>query len=462
MANSKSLFNEIVLYSVGNFGSKILTFLLLPLYTFFLTKEDMGEYDLFFTTVTLFVPLVSLQISDAVYRWLISEKAENLNYRRKVISNSILIFISSFSIFFFVFSMFFSTIKYAEFFIALVFLSAFLPFLQNILRGLQKTKAYAINGILTTFLILLFNCVFLFYLELKVIGILAANIIAYTIVILHIVVSYKIYRFFYLKNTDLALIWKLLKYSLPLIPNLISWWVINSASKFIILDELGIEENGIYAVSVRFPSILIVINSVLILPIQDFYLKETDGFNFLKKTIKKFIYFELSIVLILSAGAPLYSKILIDNNFYESWVYMPLLFLGVGFNSIATLVSLVFQKELNTLKITITSAIGGFVSIGLSLMLINSFELQGVSFSFFVGYLILFIFRIMLSYKKYNFEIDYFKLLSYLLLFFVIFYLQSSISFLLKIVLFMVVLVTSLYLNREFFSYFLEKIKLKK
>lgn len=394
MAQEKGLFKETIIYSIGSFGSKILAFLLVPLYSFFLSKKDLGEYDLFLTTITLLVPLVSLQISDASYRWLIEKKdIKDSIYKTKIFTNSIFIFLLAFFIFtilFYIYIAFFDQFVYSHFFVPTLFFSCLLPFLQSFLRGVGKTKEFAVNGVLTSFLMVVFNVLFIFILHLKVEGILIANIIANGIACVLIIIKLNFFKSFNVSYLDKSLIKRLLAYSLPLIPNLMSWWLISSASKFIILKYMGVDANGLYAISSRFPSILILINSVLMLPIQDAFLKsESNDYSNFNTLVIKFIKLELILVLLLSIGAPIYSKFIISNEFYSSWKFMPLLFLGVGFNTIGALITLIFQKEKKTLRITITTLLGGAFSVGSCFLLINEFGLQGVSLSFLLGYFVM-------------------------------------------------------------------------
>lgn len=69
--SGKKLMTGTGIYAVGTFGTKILMFLLAPLYTYYLIPSEMGTYDVLLTTIGLLIPIISLQISDAVYRWII-------------------------------------------------------------------------------------------------------------------------------------------------------------------------------------------------------------------------------------------------------------------------------------------------------------------------------------------------------------------------------------------------------
>jgi O-antigen/teichoic acid export membrane protein len=390
------MFKETLTYSIGSFGSKILSFLLVPFYTYFLTKKELGEYDLLLTTISLFAPLVSLQISDATYRWLIDKEYISETEKAKIMTNSIITLCIGYLIFCFGFSVyvFFNSFQYQGYFIALIFLNCLLPLLQSILRGQGNTRQFAINGILTTFLIVVFNIIFIYLLKLNVEGVFIANIVAYTVACIMILYKVKVIQYFKFKYWDPQLIKSMASYSLPLIPNLMSWWAISSASKFIILHYMGAEGNGLYAVASRFPALLLVINSVLLLPLQDRILKEENDATF-NRLLDKFIMFEMALAFTLGILSPLMTKVLVSKEYFETWQYMPYLYLGVGFNAIAGFLGLKYQKEKNTLKITLTSLIGAIISIVLSIILIQSLGLQGISISFLLGFYCMFLLRFM-------------------------------------------------------------------
>ncbi|MFH6944313.1 lipopolysaccharide biosynthesis protein [Flavobacterium sp. FlaQc-50] len=455
----KNLFRETLIYSIGSFGSKILSFLLLPFYTFLLTKKDLGEYDIFITTITLFVPLVSLQISDAVYRWLIDKDREDEVLKAQIISNTMIAFGIGFLFFSICFLVYcsFETFQYKGCFFALMFLNCLLPILQSILRGEGNTKKFALNGLITTFLVIVFNVFFIYILRLKVEGILLANIVAYAIACLLILFQIKIFKYFSFRKFDKKLLKEMCNYSLPLIPNLMSWWVIGSASKFIILHYLGAEANGIYAISSRFPSIVVIINSIFVLPIQDAFLKKDTKMEDFSKLLVYFMKIEFSIIAVLIAGAPIYTKYVVNSEFYESWKYMSFLYLGVGFNTIAALISLVYQKSRSTLKITFTTVIGGLVSVGLGFLLVERWGLYGISISYFFGFFIIYLLRYFDLKKELNLIINEFYYILSLVLMVALITLMSILEFQFQLLLFVFVLILILFINKSLILKFLKR-----
>ncbi len=448
---------ETLIYTVGSFGSKILSFLLVPLYTFYLTKSEMGEYDLFMTSIALFVPIVSLQLSDAVYRWLVEIDEEETRERMlpTVFTSSFLLLLITYAVFslgFIGYCQLFG-MNNAVVFLILLMLSSMLPFLQSVLRGLGKTKEFAISGLVTTLLIVGLNIILFLFFTVSVKGALIANIVGFGLSSLLIVVKLNLNKCFKIEAFDVQLVKKMLLYSLPLIPNLISWWLISSASKFIILDKLGIEANGVYAIANRFPSMLVLINSVLILPIQDSLLKQRSDFQYFISIVQRFVRFELIVVVLLSVGSPIYVKFMVEDSFYEAWMYMPFLFLGVGFNTLASVIGIIYQKEKKTMRITVTTVIGGIISILLSFLLVSEFGLMGISLSFFAGYLIMFLLRTIDLRHKLNFKAF---LPSDMLVFFgfiLIMYLQIILEFKMQLLLFIITM---------FFLFFYYRVDIQK
>ena len=78
------------IFAVGNFGSKVLTFLIVPLYTYVLTTEEYGKIDLFTTTAGLILPLVTLSIQEAMLRFVMGKEISN----KAAINNCLLVFVS--------------------------------------------------------------------------------------------------------------------------------------------------------------------------------------------------------------------------------------------------------------------------------------------------------------------------------------------------------------------------------
>ena len=65
---NKALFKNTGIIAIGQISTKIVNFLLLPLYTALLTTQEYGLVDILSTYSALIVVIVGLQINQAVFR----------------------------------------------------------------------------------------------------------------------------------------------------------------------------------------------------------------------------------------------------------------------------------------------------------------------------------------------------------------------------------------------------------
>lgn len=414
MEPSKSLLKNTLIYAIGNFGSKILTFLLLPLYSFYLTTDEFGNYDLIIATVTLLVPFLSMQMSEAVYRWLLDSKDE-AGAEVKIISNGLVV-ISTLSIVFFILYCIgyrFIHYQYKWYFVGVLFVSCFLPMFQQILRGLGKNRMYAMVGIANTFIVLVSNICFLVFFKLKLESLFIATILSNLLTIILIAYLIKFHKYLSIQAISFKKIKEMAGYSWPLIPNSISWWLINVADKYLILYFLSVEANGIYAVSSRFPSIITLINSIFLLAWQDHGItaeNNDSNNNFFSKTFNVYISLELSIVLILISVSHLLIRHLLDVKFYESADYMPLLFIGVAYSAFTTYVGVVYQKQKRTKNIFTTTLVGGAINILISVFLLKKIGLYAPVLGTFVSFFVILFIRLYQIRKYITIKVEYIKM----------------------------------------------------
>lgn len=420
MSQGKSLLKNTFIYAIGNFGSKALNFLLLPLYSYYLSKDEFGVYDLIIATIALLVPLVSIQISESTYRWLLDAKDE-FTKQRKAISSGLMVLASSILLFFILFaiSLFFVHYQYTVYLIFLLLTSSSLPFFQQALRGLGKNKVYAVSGIINTFFVLVFNILFLVVFKFKIESLLLSTIIANALTIFFICWSIKLASFISIKNLKAIEIKEMIAYALPLIPNYISWWLINVADKYIILYLLGIEANGIYAMSSRFPSIISIVNSIFLMAWQDHSIKaDTDSKSteFTSNMFNRFVSLELSVVIFLISITPFIIKFAIDPKFVESYRYIPFMYIGIAYSAFAAYVGVGYQKEKNTKHIFTTTIIGGIINILISFAFLKIIGLFAPALGTFISFLVIYLIRKRQTRLFYDIQVNKVNLVGFTLL----------------------------------------------
>lgn len=394
-------------YSIGVLGTKVVMFAMVPLYSFFLSPSELGYYDLILISTTLITPLITLQVSDGAYRFLLDESNENRN--RLVISSSLVVLIFGnlfFSILAFILS------RQIEFdyifeFILFQFSNSIFYYGLQVLRGLKQNKVYAIYGLLNACI------VFTVSLILALLDCLTLKNIFYTLIgsqtlgFIYGVLHGRIY-FNITPQIDRKLLKSIVIYSAPLLPNSISWWLIDLGNRFIILYFLNEEFNGIYAVAARYAGILALFNSVFILSWQDFAISKLETSNNKQENAKVFnglLIFEMSLILLLSSLSNFIFRFSVGDEFFEAARYFPILLLSVALSSFCAFYGAFYLKDKNTIGVFRTTLAGGMANMLVSIALIEIIGLYAVAIGSVIGFATTWILRSMSFKLVVNFKV---------------------------------------------------------
>ena len=79
MSREKKLVKNAAILAIGQLSSKVFTFLLLPIYTSLLAPDDFGTIDVLQTVISLALYFVTLQIENAVFRFVIENRTNQEN-----------------------------------------------------------------------------------------------------------------------------------------------------------------------------------------------------------------------------------------------------------------------------------------------------------------------------------------------------------------------------------------------
>ena len=135
---------------------------------------------------------------------------------------------------------------------------------MNYTKGIGKVSYYSITRVLNTAIVIFCNLLFLLQLKIGVQGYLLSMIIGYLVSSAFIIIATKAWRDVALPGKlDSDLTKKMIKYSLPLIPNSLSWWISNSSDRYILAFFRSMSDVGIYTVSYKIPSIITVVSNIL-------------------------------------------------------------------------------------------------------------------------------------------------------------------------------------------------------
>ena len=465
MAKRNSLTKNTLLYIIGNFGSKVLNFILVPLYTYYITTEEMGIYDIYYTTATLLIPVITLSISEASYRWLLDEKSKiedviSITMRILVMGLGFftIIYWSAFAIFRFEYSVF-------RYFI--VIFSGFYGSLSNIVRGLKKNTIYAVLGVTQTFLVLGFNVILLVILKLGVYGLLGSQVLAYgilSILILFILVKGMGIKL-QIKKKDSELQKDMLKYSWPLIPNSINWWITNLSDRYMIRWIIGASSNGIYSISCKFPGVIDTFVGLFSMAWQEDAICSYEGGidkEYFSKTYEKYYTFLLTTITCAMPATYYFIIFFMESMYQSAWKYAPILYVGTVFHAMANYLSVGYNIKKDTKWVTITSLAAAATNIIINLIFMKRYGLQVASISTMFSYFVVFLIRYLTTRDVFQLRINYVRVLLLFVYTFMMAFCLFLESHIINILAFVCSVIVFLIVNKEFLKNMLGKLRLKK
>lgn len=454
MRGSKYLLKNIGLLTISSFGTKLLSFFLVPLYTYVLSTEEYGIYDVLNTTVLVLIPVLTLNITDAVLRFPLDKTSD----KKAIFSIGIKYFIVGLIPVCLVvitnqFFTFIPVLKtYSLSFVLLYASTAINGIMTAYARGIDRVLDLSISGIVCSAVIIVLNIVLLLVVKCGLTGYFIANIAGIAIQAIYLFISTKAWKKLRLSEIDTFLEHDMLAYSKPLMANTLAWWVNNFSARYVVIWFCGLAENGIFSVAYKIPSILNIFQTIFsqawtLSATQDFDPKDRHGF--FAKTYGYYNFGMTTICSLLIVGDRFMASFLYAKNFYVAWATVPFLLISIVFGALSGYVGGVFSAVKDSKKIALSTVIGAVVNILLDFVLVYEFKSVGAAIANMVSYWLVWFIRIrqLRSFMtiRINLKRDYFAYLilmvqSILLLFFVKesvpLYLSEIGLFLLLIVLF--------------------------
>ena len=391
----KKLAKNSAVFFIGNLGSKVITFLIVPFYTYFLTTEEYGTADLLTTTVNLLVPFAMMGMNEAVLRFTVSKEVDT----RTIASNSMLVVLMGWAVCWLLYPLFHELSVIGDnivFFLLLLCLTSFNYVFMQFVRGIGKSKAFAANGVVITFATAISNVLALAVLHLGVGGYLASMVVAQLVGSAHLVASCRLWKFLSPSSVDMGALKGMLKYCIPLIPNSLMWWIMSASDRYVILFFIGAGANGIYNVAQKIPSIVNIVYNIFIQAWQISAIEERDSEDNAKfqSTVFRCIFVVLAAAssLIAASAYPVYT-FLMSSAYEGSWQPVAMLSLANLFSCIAAFFGTTYVVTKESKKAFSTTAIGAIINIILTLALVPFFGIMGAAGATAVSYAVIAVVR---------------------------------------------------------------------
>lgn len=373
MSKYKYLIKNVGLLTLSSFATKLLSFLLVPLYTSILSTTDYGTYDIFNTTVGVLLPILTLNIQDAVIRFALDKNYKNesiatIGLRYVIRANMIVaagLVINKI--------LGFSAVanQYAVYFFLMFLTQSLSGVVISYIRGTDRIADLSVSSVLASLVTIGLNIFFLVNLKMGLKGYFLANIIGPVAQSIFLMVRGKMLQTanFHLKYSTEDK--EMLSYSKPLIANALAWWVNNASDRYIVIFFCGLAANGVYSVASKIPSILNVCQSIFnqaweLSAVKDFDPNDESGF--FAKTYRTYNCLMTIVCSMIIVFDKILAKILYAQNFYDAWKYVPWLTIAILFGAMSGYIGGFFSAVKNSKVFAVSTVVGAISNIVLNII----------------------------------------------------------------------------------------------
>lgn len=409
----KKLLSNTLILSIGTFSSKLLVYFLMPLYTALLSKEQYGTADLITNAANLLIPFCCIGITHGVFRFAADESENN----KIVFSSGVSVLLLTSAIFL-AFSPLISLIPYFESYAPLiafyVISSNFHTLCKEYVRAKGHTRLYALQGIIGTALTIAFNLLFLIPMKLGVVGYVLSVAAADAVGTVFLIIVAHLYRDFSFTFVKGGKIREMLRYSLPMMPTTVIWWITNVSDRFVVTYICGSAENGLYSAAYKIPTLIALVANVFneawqISAISD---SENEGeasrfFSAVFERYQAILFLGCSLLIPFSG---ICTRLLLDASYFEAWRFIPVLLLATVFSSLVTFIGTIYILKKRTSMSLITAAFGAVLNIVLNFAMIPKMGAQGAGIATAISYFAVFALRAIHSKSFMPFELKVWKL----------------------------------------------------
>ena len=364
-SRAKYLLKNTGIFAIGALGTRVISFFLVPFYTYILSTEEYGTVDLIFTLCTLVVPVITFNIGEAVMRYGLDEGADYRKISGIIFGTTVFSCLAA-ALVLVACGMNPVTSPYSVNIYLLVVSQGFYTNYTCYLRGTERLTGYTLCNFVNVCLIAVLNILFLKYLNLKIDGYLLAYTLAY------------------FAAGGMAFV-------MGRQPSLFFHY------KLMVAGMKGLADNGILAVAYKIPSLLSVLSTVLMQAWKYSAIKEEKSEDIeaysnqvLKEMISIMVLISGTILLVIKPAA----GILFEESYFESWRASSFLIIGFVFMSVSTFAGTMYYVKKDMVGNLRSALIGALVNLILNLFLIHTLGAVGAAIASCCSYMVILLYRV--------------------------------------------------------------------
>ena len=380
MNRYRKLLRNTGLISLGTFGSKLLPFLLMRLYTAVLSDGDYNAADIVSQTAKLLIPIAAIGLTEGLFR--LAMDCDDLQ-KKQVFTAGFLIFGGGYVLLlppmlaaFFILR---ATGNFFSEYMWLVGLYVMTACLHSLVTQFIRTKDhfafFSLQGVINTVLVALLNIFFYaighFGVNEYVLSVCIADFVTFLIIVL----KERLWRDLVNPRTIGANIYKMMiRYAAPLIPMAVSWWITAVSDRYMVrafVDDVNVSDR--YSAAYKIPTLVTLLCTVFSQSWNYSSVAEHD-----EKERSKFFsnvfafYFSLLFLMasLIIAFSRLLTSLTMDPAYFDAWSYIPLLAGATAFSALSTFIGSAYTVRMKSSYSMWTSLVGAGMNILLNLLLI--------------------------------------------------------------------------------------------
>ena len=428
MGKYKYLANNIALFSISSFVSKILVFLLVPFYTGVLTTTEYGTADVMQTTLLLLVPALTMNMGEAALRFGIerTDKRElifKIGIKYTLRASAIVAVMA-------VVAAFFLPVDIVILFVILFFTNSIYEFLILFFQGCEQVRIVVAGSVFSTIVLICSNLILLLAVKAGIHGYIISQVLSYA-------AAGAFMLYLAEKNSGLELLGalhkkhnksqdidgeefeaELLSYGKPMILYSTGAWINNAADRYFVSAMCGLSVNGLYGVAYKIPSILTVFQRIFAQAwqmsatkslVEDTQDDSPKSAGFYSSMYRFYFTFMLIGCAFLILFVRLLALFLFRKDFYEAWRFVPFLLISVVFGAMTGFLGSICLAYKDSKSMGAATGIGAVINIVLNALLIPIYSAMGAAVATAVSYFIMFIMAFIHVGKHVKITVDHAK-----------------------------------------------------
>lgn len=415
----KKLAANTAVFAIGSFGSKILLLLLTRLYTHNISTGDNSTKSLLEQTANFIIPIATFSIAEAVIRYGLDREYDN----REVFTSACIVEFTGIFITL-LFSPLLYLLPYADGYVPMLLLyilaSSFRQLNSQFVRARGLVRLFALDGILATLSLFIFNIIFISVLHLGVTGFMMAVFLSDFCSGMFLWIVAGLGKFFDLRYYNPQITKMMLRFSIPMIPTAVLWIITGFSDRLFVRYMVNFSQSadvgdvaaGIYDAASKVPNLISMVSTIFF---QAWNMSAISENNAEDRSIFYYrIFSAYQSIMFLGAGfmialvKPL-SAILIDSStdpaYARAYEFTPVLIIGVLMMSLNQFLSSIYTATKKTTHSFWTSLIAACVNLFLNVILIYLWGVHGAVIATFMSYFVCYLVRIVDTRKLIYFKV---------------------------------------------------------